>query len=69
MPTHIITLGNDMRVTVGQYVRAIKTAKANPDAVFKHGLRGWWPVTGREILREFLDGVHDRIDTRAKGGA
>ena len=51
----------DRRVTIGQYVKAIKLAKANPDAEFKQGLTCWWPVTGREIMRQFMDGVQDRI--------
>ena len=34
----VITLANGRRVTIGQYVKAIKLAKAHPDATFKHGL-------------------------------
>jgi hypothetical protein len=49
-------------VTVGQYVDAVKLAKANPDRQFKHGLSTWWPVTGREIIREFMEGINDRIN-------
>lgn len=48
-------------VTLGAYVRAIKQAKANPDAEFKHGLTVWWPCTGREIMQQFRRGMHDRI--------
>ena len=36
----VITLANGRRVTIAQYVKAIKLAKANPDATFKHGLTG-----------------------------
>ena len=49
-------------VTIGQYVLAIKTAKANPEAEFKHGLTCWWPCTGEEIMRQFQDGMMDRIN-------
>lgn len=50
------------QVTLGQYVQAVKTAKANPDKEFKHGLTCWWPVTGREIVQQFMEGVQDRIN-------
>ena len=45
----VITLANGRRVTIAQYVKAIKLAKANPDATFNHGLTGWWPVNGHEM--------------------
>ena len=51
----IIKLGYEKSVTVGQYVAVIKEAKANPDRVFSRGLTGFWPVTGREIVREFRE--------------
>jgi hypothetical protein len=28
---------------------------------FKHGLTTWWPTTGREMMRQFRDGMNDRI--------
>jgi len=49
-------------VTLGQYVKAIKLAKANPDVEFKHGLTCWWSCTGRDIMRQFRNGVQDRIN-------
>jgi hypothetical protein len=52
----------DRVVTIGQYVRAVKKAKANPDVKFKTGLTCWWPCTGRQIMKQFMRGVHDRID-------
>lgn len=57
-----ITLGNGLRVTIPAYIRAVKMAKAHPDQEFKHGLCGWWPVTGRQVVREFWEGVEDRIN-------
>lgn len=50
------------RVSLGAYVRAVKLAKANPDAEFRHGLTCWWPCTGREVVRQFWEGVQDRIN-------
>lgn len=50
------------RVTLGQYVRAVRLAKQNPEAEFKHGLTTWWPVNGSDIVREFRHGLHDRIN-------
>jgi len=52
----------ERRVTVGQYITAIRLAQANPDAEFKHGLTCWWPCTGREIMRQFREGVQERIN-------
>jgi len=52
----------DRRVTIGQYISAIKTAKANPEAEFKHGLTCWWPCTGTDIMKQFMEGINDRIN-------
>ena len=49
-------------VTVGQYVQAVKMAKSHPDSEFKAGLTCWWPCTGREIMRQFRQGMYDRIN-------
>jgi hypothetical protein len=49
-------------VTLRQYVDAIRTAKANPDAIFKTGLSCWWSCTGAEIMRQFYQGMTDRIN-------
>jgi hypothetical protein len=49
------------RVPLGVYVRGIKAAKANPDQQFKHGLTTWWATTGREIVKQFQHGMHERI--------
>jgi hypothetical protein len=63
MPSGVI-LGNGKAVSIGAYVRAIQIAKANPSATFKHGLTGWWPVTGAEIVQQFSAGVQERINQR-----
>lgn len=49
-------------VSLGQYLAAVKLAKTNPEAEFKHGLTCWWPCTGKEILRQFFEGVQERIN-------
>lgn len=49
------------RVTIGQYVKGVKVAKANPDTEFSHGLTCWWPCTGAEIMKQFRQGMHERI--------
>ena len=49
-------------VTLGNYVRAIRTAKANPGKTFKHGLNTWWSVTGAEVVTEFREAMHQRIN-------
>ena len=50
------------RVSIGQYVQAVKKAKENPDAEFRHTLETWWPGTGREVVQQFRKGIHDRIN-------
>lgn len=53
--------GYERWVTLGQYVQAVKMAKANPLGEFKHGLTCWWAVTGEEVMRQFVDGMQVRI--------
>lgn len=48
-------------VSLGQYVKAVKMAKANLDKTFRYGLSCWWPCTGRDIMRQFVDGMQERI--------
>lgn len=50
------------QVTIRQYVRAIQRAKAHPDTMFSHGLTTWWPTNGRDIVRQFREGMHQRIN-------
>lgn len=52
----------ERRVTLAAYLRAVRVAKANPDAEFKHGLTCWWPCTGADIVRQFVAGMIDRIN-------
>jgi hypothetical protein len=49
-------------VALADYIRAVKTALANPQATFSHGLTCWWSCTGEEIAEQFRRGMHDRIN-------
>lgn len=51
-------------VTLKAYLAAVKHAIANPTAEYKHGLTSWWTTSGAEIRRQFLEGVHARINDR-----
>jgi len=52
----------DRTVTFADYNQAVRLAKAFPGATFKTGLTTWWPTTGAEIMRQFRDGMMDRIN-------
>jgi hypothetical protein len=52
----------DRTVSLAAYNRAVRLAKASPTAVFKTGLTTWWPTTGAEIMKQFRDGMTDRIN-------
>ena len=61
----VVTLGDGKRVSLRNYMRAVKLAKANPGRRFDRGLTTWAPCTGDEIVRQFRQGMHDRINQRA----
>lgn len=44
------------------YVDAVRRAKANPEVEFRHGLSSWWPTRGRDVVRQFRRGMHERIN-------
>lgn len=73
MRKRIVTLGSGKRVGLGNYVAGVRTAIANPDVIYAEGLTGFGSRRGSEIRREFLRGLHDRINTgvpyRLIGGA
>ncbi len=52
----------DRTVTLRDYVRAVRTAKANPAATFNHGFTTWCPTTGADIMRQFREGMTERIN-------
>ncbi len=49
-------------VSLGAYVKAIRAAQAYPADTFTTGLTTWWPTTGAEVMRQFRDGMTDRIN-------
>ena len=51
-------------VTLRAYIAAVKMAKSHPGREFNHGLTTWWPTYGSEVVKQFLNGVHDRINQR-----
>jgi len=55
-----IRLGNGHSVSLKAYVAAVKSV--DPARTYDHGLTGWAPVTGREVLAQFHQGVNDRIN-------
>ncbi len=52
----------ERRVSLKAYIQAFRTAKANPETEFKNGLTTWWPTTGKEIQKQFYEGMTDRIN-------
>ena len=57
-----VTLGDGRRVTLGSYVAVVKAAKARPGATFPRTLCDWWSDAGAVIVRQFREGMHDRIN-------
>lgn len=57
----------NMHVSIGDYVKAIKAAKQNPDGEFKRTLCKWWGGTGQDIMNEFMVMVHDKINENRPG--
>jgi hypothetical protein len=52
----------DRTVSLAAYNHAVRLAKAFPTALFKTGLTTWWPTTGAEIIKQFREGMTDRIN-------
>lgn len=59
---HVTLPATNRRVSITSYVAGIKLAKANPDMDFKHGLTTWWPTKGRDIVKQFREGMNQRIN-------
>jgi hypothetical protein len=60
-------IATDKTIPLGVYVAGVRAAIAHPGRTFRHGLTTWWPVTGADVRREFMDGVHDRINRHVPG--
>lgn len=59
-----VGIAGNRHLPIADYLKIIRTAKARPDAIFPRSFTGWWQVSGHEILRQFRDGIHDRINLR-----
>lgn len=62
--TACIVVQGERRVSVASYLAVVQCAKANPERMFKASLRHWAPSPGRVIVREFRDGLHEKISRR-----
>jgi len=49
-------------IPLSTYLAGIRLAISNPDTLFKSGLRNCGPELGKDIRRDFLRGVHNRIN-------
>lgn len=61
----VVTLPNGRQVPLRAYVAAWRVVRKNPAESFK-GF-GHFSMTGAEIRRELLAGMHDRINRHAAG--
>jgi len=61
MAGRYVTLSEGRRVSLAQYVMGVKYAKAHPDVRFPTGLTCWYPCSGADIVRQFREGMHERI--------
>lgn len=59
---HTIRLGDGKRVPVGEYVKGVRRAIANPGATFSRSLTGVFPATGEEIRQQFGQMVTDHCN-------
>jgi hypothetical protein len=54
-------------MTVSFFLHAIKRAKANPNATFNRTIYKWWGGTGRDIMKEFIVIIHEKISENKPG--
>ena len=63
-----IVINNGKRISITTYVNAWKIIRSNPlDTMYKEGLTTWWAVNGHDLIRQYREGIHDRINQRAMG--
>lgn len=63
-----VTLGDKRRVPLGAYVAAWRAVLAAPaDQRTDRSLCERFPSTAGDVLREFRDGLHDRINRHVPG--
>ena len=51
-------------ISTGEYIKVWKVCKANPEKEYKQTITMWSGGTGADVLREIMDGIHDRINQR-----
>lgn len=61
---HMAVPAIDRYVPLSVFLKAVKTAIAEPDAEFKHGLTSWDGTTGAQIRKQFRSQIRDRINQR-----
>jgi hypothetical protein len=55
--------GPDKWLTIGQYVSIIRRVKEKPlETVYPQTFTRWFSGTGADMMREFRDGIMDRIN-------
>ena len=54
--------GPEKWLTLRQYLDAYYLAKANPKMQFKQTFTCWYGGTGKDAVREFVEGMMDRIN-------
>jgi hypothetical protein len=62
MSKRVITLDGGQRLSLARYLEIVRYAKAHPEYEFTRGFTCWWPCTGHEIMRQFRQGITDRIN-------
>ncbi len=63
-PRYFVTPAN-RGVSINAMARALKVCRAQPETEFRGW--GWFEVPGRVVVRDFMAGLHDRINRRAAG--
>jgi len=59
----VAVLPSDHLIDVNEkYIKAFRTAKANPEVEFKQSFNCWWPCKGSVIVKEFHAAMHHRIN-------
>ena len=66
-----ITIQGSKQISLKQYVSAWKTLKRVPlelrdKTTVKESLCTWYPVSVSECLEQYTQGIHDRINIKAK---
>lgn len=62
-----ITLeATNKKISLGQYVKAVKMALNNPEMTFNHSLSNWYPCPGSTIIKEFRFALNNRINGKTE---